>query len=83
MKTRPVNILMSKKVRMVVVCQQCPISPNRIAGNQKTACMHLLPLRDKESGHKKLVKHQVCQYYAPGSIKKLEYGINALDCNFD
>ena len=81
MKIRPVNILMSKKIRVVVTCQQCPISPNRLELHQKTACMNFEPKID--NGKKTLVRRQVCDYYRIGSIRRVERELFVVDCNFE
>lgn len=86
---RHVHVLMSKKMRIVVVCQQCPISPDRFKANQKSVCIYL-----RKGGNRKqrrhpekyknqpLVKENQCEWYKNDSLKKLENGVNVLDCTF-
>ena len=82
---RIVNVLVSKQLRMVVTCQRCPISPNTIAGNQKTACIHLRKATKKERKEDNktiIIKEQQCIYYEKDSLNKLDNGMNIIECNF-
>lgn len=82
MITRPVNILMSKKLRIVVACQSCPIDPSKFAGNnQKSACIHLR-VEKQPDGKKTLKKIQQCDYYRKDSLKKLDYDVAVVDCEY-
>lgn len=83
-KIRPVHILMSKKIkRLIVHCPECPIAPTRFGNNQKSACIHLI--RDmkanKDKGESLLKKVNQCEFYEKDSLQKLQYGINAIVCN--
>lgn len=80
---RPVHILMSKKVKRIVVhCPTCPISSIKIKGHQKTACLHIV--RDysakKDKGESLLKKTNQCEFYQKDSLIKMEYGINMITC---
>jgi len=85
---RIVTTLMSKKLRVVIHCPSCPISPNKFEGNKKTACMHLRKAANrKERRHpsgaeQKLIKDQQCEWYVADSIKKLDNGISVVSCDF-
>lgn len=86
---RRIHVLMSKKMRIVVVCQECPISPDKFSASQKAACMYLRkggnraqrrhPERHKDAP---LVKENQCEWYKKDSIRKLENGVNVLECTF-
>lgn len=86
---RHVNVLMSKNMRVVVVCQQCPISPDKFSANQKSACIYLRRGGNrKERRHPQkakttsLVKENQCEWYKNDSLKKLDNGVNVLECTF-
>jgi predicted metal-binding protein len=92
MAQRMVNVLMSKQLRIVVVCQSCPIDPSTLGQNQKTACIHLKKalsrkqrrhpelLTEEQKKQTPLVKEQQCEWYKNDSLKKLDNDVNIIEC---
>lgn len=85
---RPVNVLMSKNLRIVVVCQTCPVSPDKFAGNQKSACVHLQKGGNRSQRRDKnaktvLKKIQQCDYYGKDSLVRKNNGLAVIDCTFN
>lgn len=79
MKFRMVNVIHGKKAkRMVVICPSCPIDPNRMGVNQKTACLHIV--NRTEDGETRMIKEQQCIYYGEDSIKRSENDIATIVC---
>jgi len=84
MKTKIVNVLMSKKLRIVVTSRFCEISPASLgSGNKKTACMHLCKKVNLKTQLRHLVKEQQCEFYEKDSLQKHENGLNTISCNFN
>ena len=83
---RPVNSLMSKNLRIIIHCPSCPIAPEKVGGNQKTACLHLRKdgnRQERRSGKNlPIVKDKQCDWYEKDSIRKRSNNLNVITCTF-
>ena len=91
MTQKIVHVLMSRQLRVVVVCQSCPLDPSKFGENKKPVCMHLHRKANRQQRRHMtqgqldmlpLIKEQQCEWYKNDSIRKGENGINILDCTF-
>jgi len=83
---KAVRMLMSKKLQIIITCPECPISPNKLGGVKKTACMELNKVPVPGTNNKTLKKTKVCEYYEPDSLRKVNTSdgtlIDLILCNF-